>query len=143
MGNYATRTDVQRRLRRNYETLYTRDGAIDTDLVDADIAAAEAEIDGALAQRYTVPVTAGNTELLRQWALTLVEDLAYGAVPGREVPKNVAARVDVVRRQIRDAGEGKFSLGAAAVPTERPDATGTLIVEGNTPEMTRTKLEGW
>lgn len=141
--SYATTTDVQRRLRRNYETLYTRDGAIDTDVVAADIAAAEAEIDGALAQRYAVPVTSGNAELLKQWTLTLVEDLAYGAVPGREVPKNVAARVEVVRKQLAAAAEGKFSLGTTAAPTEKTAVTDAVIVEANTPEFTRTKLAGW
>lgn len=146
MGNYITAVDLANRLRRNYATLYTAlDGtAVDTDLVEADIAAAEAEIDGYLAQRYTVPVTAtGALPLCKHWALTLAEDLAYGAVPGREPPKNVAARVEQVRKQLAAAADGRFSLGAAEVPAERTAAADVIAVDGATSAFTREALEGW
>jgi phage gp36-like protein len=144
MGNYITRADVDARLRRNYDTLYTRDGAVDTAVVDADIAAAEAEVDGHLAQRYAVPVTAaGALPLLKHWALTLLEDLAYGAIPGREVPKHITARVEAVRKQLASAAEGKLSLGAATVPDERPAAAENLLVDGAAPEFQRSDLEAW
>jgi phage gp36-like protein len=144
MGNYVSRSDVQDRLRRSYDTLYSRDGVVDTDVVDADIAAAEAEVDGYLGQRYIVPVTAsGALPLLKHWTLSLVEDLAYGAVPGRKPPENVTARVATVRAQMDKAAAGTLSLGASTVPSERTDAADCILVEGEDPVFTRTCLEGY
>jgi len=146
MGNYIGRTEVQDRLRRNYTALYTPKGgsAVDTDIVDADIEAAEAGVDGYLAQRYVVPITnADAIKLCKGWALTLLEELAYGSVPGREIPANVQSRVDRAHKQLEKAATGDLSLGAPTVPDERSDATGVIIVEGNTPEMERADLDGW
>ena len=139
-GNYITSyTDVKLRLRRTYETLYTRDGAIDTEVVDADIEAAEAELHSYLAQRYTVPVTGGNQELLKHWALTLLEDIAYGM----NIPDAIATRVAATRKRLEKVAEGDLSLGAATVPDERAAATDAIIVEGATPEFERDDLKGW
>lgn len=143
MGNYVDRTDVRRRLRRNYEALYSVDGAVDTDVLDDDIEAAEGQVDGYLGQRYVVPITdASALRLVKAWALSLVEEQAYN-VPGRKLPTNVEQRVKRAHAQLAKAAEGDLGLGAPEVPTERSAATETMIVEGNTPEMERADLKGW
>lgn len=146
MGNYISRTDVQRRLRKNFTALYTPAGstAADLDIVDADIEAAEAEIDSELAKRYVVPVTdATAVKLCKAWGLTILEEYAYGVVPGRDLPKHVTERAQTARKQMARAGSGELSLGAATVPTERTAATDCIIVAGETPEFTRTKMRGF
>lgn len=146
MGNYISRTDVSNRLRRNYDTLYTKPGAgsVDTDLVDADIEAAEATVDGYLAKRYLVPVTDTSAlRLCKAWALVMAEELAYGAVPGRELPESVASRAKAAREQMQAAADGKMALGSATTVAEATAASGCIITAGDTPVMTRTKLEGF
>ena len=146
MGNYITRTNVQDRLRRSYTTLYTPKGAseVDTDLVDADIDGAEGEVDGYLAQRYTVPVTAAQAlRSIRSWCLTLVEEIAYGAIPGRKLPESISTRAAAVRTRLEAVADGSLSLGSAETPGERADAADAIVVDGETPVMGRTNLAGF
>lgn len=144
MGNYISRTDVENRLRRSYDTLYTRDGAVDTDLVDADIEAAEGTVDGYLAKRYLVPITdTAALRIVKAWALTLCEELAYGAVPGRELPESVATRAEAARAQLEAAARGELALGSAETVAEATGSADCIVVESETPVMTRTKLAGF
>jgi phage gp36-like protein len=146
MGNYITRTDVEARLRRSFETLYTLPGesAVDVTLVDADIEAAEGTVDGYLAKRYLVPITdAQALRLCKAWALVLCEELAYGAVPGRELPESVSTRAAAARQQLGDAADGKMLLGAATTVAEASDASGCIVVAGDEPVMTRATMQGF
>ena len=146
MGNYISRSDAELRLRRNYRTLYTPadSGEIDTDIVDADIDAAEGTVDSYLAGRYTVPVT--DAEALRpikSWALTFLEEIAYGAIPGREVPKNIADRAKAAREHLAKVASGHLSLGSDTPAPERETLTADLVIEADTPVMGRTNLTGF
>lgn len=146
MANYITRSDLERRLRRSYATLYTPPGqsAVDTDLVDADIDAAEAEVDGYLAKRYRVPVTdSAALRMCRAWSLVLAEELAYGAIPGRDLPESVSTRAKTAREQLAAAADGRMMLGSAETVAEAAGASEALVIEGETPVMTRTTLEGF
>lgn len=147
MGCYLTVTDVQQRLRRNYEQLYTpRDGsAEDEDIVAADIEAAEADLHSYLAGRYEVPVTdAEAVKLLKHWTLVLLQEIAYGAVPGRKLPENIVAQVKSLRERLERIADGELSLGTAAeVAAAETGIAGDFISDGPDPVFEREHLEGW
>jgi phage gp36-like protein len=147
MSAYLTTTHVANRLRRNYDTLYTRQGdsAVDTALVDADIEAAEAEIHSYLAQRYTVPVTDPEAvKLCRAWALILLEEAAYAAIPGRDLPKAITDRAAAVRERLTAVAEGKLSLGTAAEIADADTSPGAdFISDGPDPVYSRDQMEGF
>jgi phage gp36-like protein len=145
MGNYVSAAEVEQRLRKNFATLYTPRGltASDATIVAADIAAAEADLHSYLAGRYAVPVTDVTARLvLKGWALTLVEELAYAAVPGLTLPESVTDRVKELRARLEKIAAGKLSLGTAT----DLDATGAgaeMMAESATPVFTRTTLRGF
>ena len=143
MARYLTTTLVAQRLRRNYDTLYKRDGAVDTDLVDADIDAAEAIVESAIGARYTLPVSDANAlRLITAWSLTLVEELAYGTVPGRKIPANVERRIERVYNLLDKIRSGNYDLPSGADATdERTD--NVTLVQTETPEFTRDKMKGF
>ncbi len=146
MANYLTTADVQARLRQTFAALYTPRGwtAEDESIVEADIEAAEADLHSYLAGRYVVPVAdAEAAKLLKHWALILLQEIAYGSVPGREIPKNVAAQVDGLRERLGLIAEGRLSLGTA---TELPAAAGMsadFISDGPAPVFKRSQMEGF
>jgi len=140
---YLTRADVKARLPRQWQTLFTTAGAVDETLIDAAIAGAEAEVNGYLAKRYSVPVTVG-LDLVKNWSLTLVEEQAYANSANAELPKKVSERLAAVRKALRDVADGRLTLGTVTEPEPAPDAAGScVIVEGNTPEFTREKMAGF
>jgi len=147
MANYVTVAQVKNRLRRSFQPLYTPRGWTDEDetIVDADIEAAEADLHCYLAGRYVVPVTDSEAvKLLRHWALTLIEEIAYGSIAGTKVPENVAERVKSLRGRLQQISEGKLSLGTATeltAPSTGPSAD--FISDGPDPVMSRDLLEGF
>lgn len=147
MGNYLTTADVQDRLRKNYEALYTPRGATeeDTSIVEADIEAAEADLHSYLAGRYVVPVTdAEAAKLLKHWALVLLQEIAYGAIPGRELPENITTQVKSLRTRLEKISEGELSLGTAAeVTAAETGVGGDFISDGPEPVFRREDMEGW
>lgn len=147
MGSYLTVADVQQRLRRNYEQLYTPRGdtAEDEDIVAADIEAAEADLHSYLAGRYEVPVTdAEAVKLLKHWTLVLLQEIAYGAVPGRSLPENIAEQVKSLRQRLTAIAAGELSLGTAEeVAGAESGIAGDFISDGPDPVFEREHLEGW
>lgn len=143
MGQYITRDDVKDRLQRQYGTLYAgTGGTLDETLIDQDIAAAEAEVNGYLGTRYSVPVATG-LELVKGWSLTLVEELAYSRSAAAGLPEKIRDRVKAVRAALRDVADGRLSLGVDPAPGERSSGGTFIAVEGNTPEFTRSKMDGF
>ena len=145
MGNYATATEVEQRLRKNFATLYTPRGLTAESLliVEADIAAAEADLHSYLAGRYQVPVTdAAAVALLKGWTLTLVEELAYAAVPADKLPEPVTTRVAALRTRLELIAAGKLSLGTATA-LESTTISDSLIAESATPVFTRETMRGF
>lgn len=147
MSFYLTPADVEARLRRNYEALYTPRGATagDTAIVEADIEAAEADIHSYLAGRYVVPVTDPEAvKLLRHWALVLLQEIAYGAIPGRAIPENIAAQVTSLRSRLQALADGQLSLGTAAeVPAAATGIAGDFLGAASQPAFTRDQLKGF
>jgi len=140
--SYITRTDVKDRLARQYATLYAKAGTLDETLIDDDIDAAEGEVNGYLAARYTVPVASGLA-LVKSWCLTLVEELAYSRSPAEKIPEKITDRVAAVRKALADVAKGTLTLGADPAPAEKTAAAGTIVVAGSTPEFTREKMSGY
>jgi phage gp36-like protein len=147
MANYLTTDDVQSRLRQNFAALYTPRGwsAEDEAIVEADIQAAEADLHSYLAGRYIVPVTdAEAVKLLKHWSLILLQEIAYGAIPGRELPKNIAAQVDSLRERLQHIADGKLSLGTAAtVPAAETGMAAAAEVAGQDAVFSRDLLKGF
>ncbi len=138
---YATAEDLIQRLGGFYRDLYAdSDGRLQVCEAAADIAAASAEIDGRIGKRYQIPVSAPAAgELLKHWALTLAEELAWSRSGQGETPENVRARAAEVRRMLNLAAEGTMVLpGAVAAP--EADAA-ALLVEGDEPIFRRHKME--
>ena len=80
---YTTLEAFERRLGRAYCEIY----ATDAPRALADLATAQAEIDGKLARRYAVPLTgqvAGS--LAAEWQLVLASELAFGSSSRRPRP---------------------------------------------------------
>lgn len=145
--SYLTVADVQARLRKNYDALYTERGesAADEDIVAADIEAAEADIHSYLAGRYTVPVTdAEAVKLLKHWTLVLLQEIAYGAIAGRTLPENIAEQIKSLRLRLQKIADGELSLGTATeIPAAEVGIAGEFIADGPDPVFTRTDMKGF
>lgn len=87
----------------------------------ADLESAEAEIDGAIASRYRLPVAGKRTlSLLRDWTLTLAEERAYARAAGSGFAEKVRLRVEQVRKYLEMIRCGTFLLPDAE---ERKDGS--------------------
>lgn len=117
--SYAQIHDLEARLGVIYEPVYSTSAE---SAPSDDLESAAAEIDGALANRYKLPVKGGRSlALLKDWNLTLAEERAYARCAGSEYAEKVKLRVDQVRKyldmilanqfQLPDAEEKKL-LGA-------------------------------
>jgi phage gp36-like protein len=141
MSSYITAQQAKDRLAKQYTSLYTVNGTLDESLITDDIAAAEAEVNGYLVRRYSIPVTQA-LDLVADWCLTLFEYRAYRRAPGPEIPKKITDAAAIVRKALADIAASNMDLPGATEDTDA--ATGGFITaESNTPEMTRTKLKGW
>jgi len=144
---YAELTDLEARLRRSYAALYGDDdtGEVDEDLATADLVASSAEIDGALAARYAVPVTAeGALPLLKAWTLDLTAERAWGRSESDDVPAKVKTAAKIVRDQLDKLADvnGKFRLPAD--PAENADGVGSdVMIDRDRPVFTRDKMKGF
>ena len=138
---YATVINLKARMKDVYNELYLDGEAVNDDLATDDLTAVSSEIDGSLGCRYSVPVTAsGSVELLRSWALTLCEELAWCRGDAVDVPEAVAKRCERVRALLPLYAEGKRKLSGA---TELTSSNVASLVHGPAPVMTRDDLAGW
>lgn len=144
MSRYAAIADLQRRLSDLYENLYRKlDGTAMTEEAQADLDAAEAEIDGLIGTRYAVPVESGAAlPLLKAWTVTLAEELAWSRSGKSELPKNVTQRAETVRKNLTLIASGKMLLQAAA-QDENSGGGSVVGISGNTPVFGRDKMDGY
>lgn len=85
-----------------------------SDITD-DLESAAAEIDGALAFRYALPVTGERSlALLKDWNLTLAEERAYARAAGSEFAEKIKRRADQVRKYLEMIRADQFRLPDAA-----------------------------
>lgn len=133
--SYATAADLKARIPVSvYDEIYPGDvGAAD------DLAEAQAEVDGNVGIRYTLPLT-GNASLLlvKGWTLTLTEERAYSRSAGSQYAEKVKLRVEQVRKYLEQVRTGEFKLpeaaeksgGSAAFADIRPSVFGRDNMEG-------------
>ena len=106
----------------------------------ADLESAAAEIDGAIASRYRLPVTGKRTlSLLRDWTLTLAEERAYARVAGSGFAEKVRLRVEQVRKYLEMIRNGTFLLPDAE---ERKDGS-VAFASCREPVFGRDNMEGF
>ena len=144
MSRYAAIADLQLRLSDLYGNLYRKlDGTAMTEEAQADLDAAEAEIDGLIGTRYAVPVESGAAlPLLKAWTVTLAEELAWSRSGKSELPKNVTQRAETVRKNLTLIASGKMLLQAAA--QDESSGGGSVVgIAGNTPVFGRDKMTGY
>ena len=84
--SYADISDLRVRLGSIFSEIYPSDEAASEDLKDA-----QAEINGALALRYIVPVEASSevASLLKYWTLDLASELAFTRTAGSTCPDTI------------------------------------------------------
>lgn len=109
--SYAEITDLRIRLGSIFSEIYSSEEAASEDLKDA-----QAEINGALALRYIVPVEASGevASLLKYWTIDLASELAFTRTAGNTCPDKIRRRADKVRIRLSDVREGRFLLPGAA-----------------------------
>lgn len=144
MSRYAAITDLQLRLSDLYGNLYRKlDGTEMTAEAQADLDAAEAEIDGIIGTRYAVPVQSGAAlPLLKAWTVTLAEELAWSRSGKSEIPGNVRQRAETVRKNLSLISSGRMLLSAAA--QDESSGGGSVVgIAGNEPVFGRDKMAGY
>ncbi len=138
---YCTQSDIEEEIGEEKVIELTDDeglGTVNAARVTKAIAAADAEINSYLAQRYSVPMTAG-LELLKDLCVNLALERLYGRRPG-SLPEDRADRITAVRRLLADIATGKATLGETPPP---PVDSGGSMFEGADRNFSRSKLEGF
>ena len=141
---YAAAPDLKARLGEAvFDEIYgvsTRADLSDLTAAADDLAAASAEIDGAVAARYRLPVagTAARA-LLKDWCLTLAEERAFARAAGGAWAEKVKSRVEQVRKYLEMVRDGTFRLAG-----EIEDTAGRAAFAHNAePVFDRKKMEGF
>ena len=133
---YATVDDLKERLGVVFGEIYDSD----EHAAETDLQGAAAEIDGALASRYRVPIAAPETlPLLKDWNLTLAEERTYSRAAGSQYAEKVKRRVDLVRSYLEMIRLSRFSLTGA----DENETESAVLVEIAEPVFTRNKLRGF
>lgn len=135
---YAGINDLKTRLGASYGRIY---GTASSE-AEADLICAAAEIDGFLANRYLVPVTApASMPLLKNWHITLAEELAFSRAGGSSIPEKISDRAKAVRQQLEKTASGLFRLpGALETGSGKGSAA---FVDIDKPVFRRDQLEGF
>jgi phage gp36-like protein len=153
--SYATLTEGKQRLGTQttppglYEQLTDRLAATTAnDLVGAEIlAAAEAEVNGAIARRYKVPVDvsadAPLAAQLKAITLTLFEGIAWQTHPmRRKTPDTVRDAMNAARAWLKAVADGSMTLpGATAIAAATADGASATAV-GHTRVFTEDAMAG-
>ena len=134
---YADISDLRARLGSSvFGEIYPSGEAAQEDLADA-----QAEVDGCLARRYSIPVTAPQSlPLLKGWTPTLCEERAYSRAAGACYAEKVAVRAAQVRKYLAAAAAGAFCLPGAG---ENHGPGALSLIAGDEPVFTREKLKGY
>lgn len=140
--SYATASDLSERLGPVYGKIYAGDSG--PAAAASDLESAAAEIDGALAFRYALPVAGTRSlALLRDWTLTLTEERAYARSAGSSLADKVKARIDQVRKYLEMARTDQFRLPDAAEKTASGSGGGISLVKNEPPVFGRDNMGGF
>ncbi|MHB9138189.1 MAG: phage protein Gp36 family protein [Victivallaceae bacterium] len=137
---YATLSQLQGRLKDSFENIYEAvDGAFPD--AEADLAAANAIVDGYLAGRYAVPVTVESVQaLLQHYTLVLACELAYMRSAG-DMPEKIKTAVKNVTDALQAIADGKKRLPGVAETTSGQGGASVLSIAD--PVFTREKMSGF
>ena len=145
--SYATAAELRQRIGGSvFDEIYDVSDPFDlsglTDITD-DLEAAAAEIDGAIAARYALPVTGSRSlALLKDWNLTLAEERAYARPAGADFTEKIKRRVDQVRKYLDLIRADQFRLPDAAENSSGSGGTIALI-QRDDPVFDRDQMGGF
>ena len=113
-----------------------------TDIAE-DLESAAAEIDGAIASRYVLPIAGERSlALLKDWNLTLAEERSYARPAGGGFSEKIKRRVDQVRKYLDMIRTDQFRLPDA--PENAASSGGTIaLVQRDEPIFDREKMGGF
>lgn len=126
--SYATQADLELRFKQQELIELTDDaglGVIDAAAVAVVLADTDAEINGYLAGRYSLPLTQTSQELVR-----LACDIARYRLFDTHANEQVKARYDDAIKKLRDVSNGKASLGIDQASQPVAVAGGATITSG-------------
>ena len=145
--SYATAAELRQRIGGSvFDEIYNLSDPSDlsdrSDIID-DLESAAAEIDGAIAARYALPVTGSRSlALLKDWNLTLAEERAYARPAGGDFSEKIKRRVDQVRKYLDMIRNDQFRLPDA--PENSSGSGGTIaLVQRDKPIFGRDKMAGF
>lgn len=140
--SYTSKTDMTSRFgARELEQLTDRDGtagAIVDSVLDQAIATADAEINGYLVKRYSLPMATVPSQLAT-WAA----DIARFHLHTYTMPEIVQARYNAAIASLRQVAAGKHSLGDETPADSAPASPGVVTTDGPDRIFDRTSLKGW
>ncbi len=138
--SYATALELRARIGASiFAEIY---GEKETTEAEADLASAEAEIDGAIACRYQMPVAGTRSlALLKDWTLTLAEERTFARPVGGDYTEKIKARVAQVRKYLEMIRLDQFRLPDAA--ENGTAAGGIALVKCDAPIFGRGNMEGF
>ncbi len=138
--SYATVSDFENRIGTLFGNVYS--GADGAAAAQADLESAAAEVDGALAFRYALPVGGERSlTLLKDWTLTLGEERACARTAGSVFAEKVKTRAAQVRTYLEMVRTDRFRLPDAKERTSS-DVRLTLT-KGEPPVFGRDHMEGF
>ena len=145
---YATSDELKLRLGLStFEEIYPTSvsSAYAQSAVEADLAAAIAEIDGSISVRYSLPVTGESSlALLKDWTLTRAEERAYARCAGSEYTEKVKSRVDQVRKMLELIRTGQFRLpDASEIGSGTGGGPAIALSQSDKPIFTRERMRGF
>jgi phage gp36-like protein len=137
---YATQSDLETRFKQQELIELTDEanlGVINAAAVSVALADADAEINGYLAGRHTLPLTQTSPELVR-----LACDITRYKLYDTRATEQVKARYDDAIRKLRDVSTGKASLGIDQASQPVAVAGGATISSGGR-DFSRTGRGSW
>ena len=147
--SYATADDLKQRIGESvFQEIYgLSDGSDRSDVSDKvtdDLESAAAEIDGAIAFRYRLPVTGERAlALLKDWNLTLAEERAFARPVGGDYTEKIKRRVDQVRKYLDMIRADQFRLPDAPEKGAATSGSGIALVQQDKPVFGREKMSGF
>lgn len=120
---YLTQSDLIEQISEAQLTQLTDDtklGIVDVDTVTRVITAAEAEVNGYLATRYSVPVGVPVPDLVKKWALDIA---VYNLYRRRQrMPADVRTAYEDTIKALTQVAKGTITLGVDPAPAESSEA---------------------
>ena len=144
--SYATADDLKQRIGESiFQEIYClSDWSDQSDKVIDDLESAAAEIDGAIAFRYSFPVTGERSlALLKDWNLTLAEERAFARPVGGDYTEKIKRRVDQVRKYLDMIRADQFRLPDAPEKGAATSGSGIALVQQDKPVFGREEMSGF